>query len=637
MLSNRRKLINSIKVAFIMGSLIFSGNTKMFAQETSGGDLPKHSQIEAQYTWNLKDIYATEDLWEKDFKFIEDNLKEYNKYVGKVGSSAKTLLEVIKFDEKINIILDKLGLYSSSAKDLDLAEPKYLAMDERISGLESKSAAAASFLKPELVAIPKDKLEKFISEEKELAIYKQQFDNLYRTQSHTLSPEMEELLALSTPVKDVSSNTFSFFSGADIQYPLVKSEDGKSDIRVSPGRYTAGLYSTDRAYRERVYKGFYQPYMDYKNTVLGLFTGNIKSQIFNAKARKYKNTREASLDPNNVPLSVYDNLVNSVNANIKVLHRWCDLKKKVLKLNDFHPYDTYVTLFPSVKKSYNYPQGKELVIEALKPLGKEYIKNLNMAFDNRWIDVYETQNKRSGAYSSDDAYGVHPYVLLNWNDELNDVFTLAHEMGHNMHSYFTITTQPFAYANYSIFVAEVASTANEAFLLDYLIQNAQSKEEKLSLIEKELNKITTTFFRQTRFAEYEQFVNEKSEEGVALTPEFLTKSYKDMYQKYWGPSMTTDEEEGYTWARIPHFYYNFYVYQYATSYAASQALFDKIKKEGQPAIDKFLTFLKSGCSKYPIDVLKDAGVDMTSPAPTQAVVDRMNQLMDEMEKLLAEK
>nr|HPN38989.1 M3 family oligoendopeptidase [Melioribacteraceae bacterium] len=350
-----------------------------------------------------------------------------------------------------------------------------------------------------------------------------------------------------------------------------------------------------------------------------------------------KNTREASLDPNNVPLTVYDNLVNTVNANIKVLHRWCDLKKKVLKLNDFHAYDTYVTLFPSVKKTYPYPAGKDLVIESLKPLGEEYQKALKMAFNNRWIDVYETENKRSGAYSSDDAYGVHPYVLLNYNDELSDVFTLAHEMGHNMHSYFTVTTQPFPYANYSIFVAEVASTANEAFLLDYLIQNATTKEEKLALIEKELNKITTTFFRQTRFAEFEQFVNEQMEAGVALTPEFLTKSYMDMYQKYWGPSMITDQEEGYTWARIPHFYYNFYVYQYATSYAASQAIFEKIKQEGQPAINKFLTFLKSGSSKYPIEVLKDAGVDMNSPEPIIAVVNRMNQLMDEMEKLLNEK
>ncbi len=631
----RKNLINSFKV-LMLSSMVLASSQNLFAQDTSG-KLPKHDQIEEQYTWNLKDIYKSEDLWEKDFANVEKTLPEYQKFVGKVGKSAKDLYELLKFDEKISITMDKLSLYAGLARDLDLGNSKYLALADRVSALSSKVASAGSFIRPELVAIPKTTLEKYFSEMKELQIYKQMFDNLYRTQSHTLSPELENVLALASPLMESPANTFSLFTGADIQYPTIIGENNKGEVKLSAGRYTAGLYSTDRAYRERVYRGFYKPYMEYENTLLSSFTGNIKALMFNAKVRKYKSSREASLDPNNVPLSVYDNLVNTVNANLKVLHRWCDLKKKILKLDDFHAYDTYVTLFPSVKKTYPYSAGKELVIKSLQPLGAEYQKALNLAFDSRWIDVYETENKRSGAYSSDDAYGVHPYVLLNYNDELSDVFTLAHEMGHNMHSYFTVTTQPFPYANYSIFVAEVASTANEAFLLDYLIQNASTKEEKLALIEKELNKITTTFFRQTRFAEFEQFVSEQMEAGVALTPEFLTKSYMDMYQKYWGPSMITDKEEGYTWARIPHFYYNFYVYQYATSYAASQAIFEKIKKEGQPAIDKFLTFLKSGSSKYPIEVLKDAGVDMNSPEPIIAVVDRMNQLMDEMEKLLNEK
>ncbi len=632
---NRKKRFFNFIYCTMISFLLLPFSNVSFAQEISG-TLPKHSEIEEQYTWNLKDIYQSEDLWEKDFADVENSLSEYQKFVGKVGKSAKNLYDLLKFDEKIQIKLDKLSLYASLAKDLDLSDSKYLALADRVSTLSGKVAAASSFVRPELVAIPKDKLEKFFKEIKELTVYKQMFDNLYRTKEHTLTPELENILALSYPLMEVPSNTFSLFTGADIQYPTVEGEFNKGTVKLSAGRYTAGLYSTDRAYRERVYRGFYKPYMEYKNTLLSAFYGNIKALVFNAKARKYKSTREAALKPNNIPLSVYDNLVKTVNENLSVLHRWCNLKKKILKLDDFHPYDTYVTLFPSVKKTYPYPVGKQLVIDALKPLGEEYQKNLLMAFNNRWIDVYETQNKRSGAYSSDDAYGVHPYVLLNYNDELSDVFTLAHEMGHNMHSYFTVTTQPFPYANYSIFVAEVASTANEAFLLDYLIQNAKTKEEKLALIEKELNKITTTFFRQTRFAEFEQFVNEQVEAGVPLTPEFLTKSYKDMYQKYWGPSMITDEEEGYTWARIPHFYYNFYVYQYATSYAASQAIFEKIKTEGQPAIDKFLTFLKSGSSKYPIDVLKDAGVDMNSPEPIIAVVKRMNHLMDEMEKLLNE-
>lgn len=625
----------TIKVLFFMIATSFLFNTNIKAQQS--GELPKHSDIEAKYTWNLTDIYKTESDWEKDFNYIKDNMNKYTDFKGKVGKSAEDLYNALKFDEDLSIILGKLYLYASLSKDLDLSDPKYQALFERISNLAAEVGTISSFMRPELVAIPEETLDKFMKEKKELAIYKKMFDNLYRTKLHTLSPELEEILALSSPLEQVPYNTFGMFTGADIQYPTVKAEDGVSDIKISDGRYYAALYSTDRAYRERVYKGFYQPYKDYKNTLLTTFTGNIKALIYNAKARKYNSTLEASLDANNIPVEVYNNLVKSVNENLSALHRWCELKKRVLNLPDFHPYDTYVTLFPSVKKEYSYEAGKELCIKALQPLGEDYIQKLTHAFENRWIDVYETQNKRSGAYSSGTTFGVHPYVLLNWNNELNDVFTLAHEMGHNMHSYYTGLNQPYPYAGYSIFVAEVASTTNEALLLDYLIQNATTKEEKLALIEKQLNNITTTFFRQTRFAEFEKFVNEQMEAGVALTPDFLTKSYKDMYQKYWGPAMITDEEEGYTWARIPHFYYNFYVYQYATSYAASQAVVAKIKKEGQPAIDKYLGFLKAGNSKYPIEVLKDAGVDMTSDAPIKAVVDKMNQLMDEMEKLLNEK
>lgn len=367
-----------------------------------------------------------------------------------------------------------------------------------------------------------------------------------------------------------------------------------------------------------------------------MFNGNLKSLNFSAKARKYSSDRAAALDENNIPLSVYDNLVNSAYNNTSPLHRWCEMKKKVLGLPDMHAYDTYVTLFPSVSKDYSYDEGVELVLKALAPLGEDYIKSLKTAFDNRWIDVYETKGKRSGAYSSGTTFGVHPYVLLNWNNQLNDVFTLAHEMGHNMHSYYTGLNQPYPYANYSIFVAEVASTMNEALLLDYLIEHASTKEEKLSLIEKNLNNITTTFYRQTRFAQYEQMVHEKTEKGEPLTADLLSDMYGELYQAYWGPGMTVDEEEKLTWTRIPHFYYNFYVYQYATSFAASQALAEKVKIEGKPAIEKYLKFLQSGSSVYPIDVLQITGVDMTSEETIMAVVKKMNSLLDQMEQLLNE-
>ncbi|HPN37062.1 MAG TPA: M3 family metallopeptidase, partial [Melioribacteraceae bacterium] len=361
------KLFNnlSIKVLFFMIStaILFSGNIK--AQQSS--ELPKHSDIEAKYTWNLTDIYKTESDWEKDFNLVKEKMGKYADFKGKVGKSANDLFKTLKFDEELSITLGKLYLYASLSKDLNLADAKYQALFERISNLGAQVGTASSFIRPELVAIPEKTLEKFMNENKELVLYKKMFENLYRTKLHTLSPELEEVLALSSPVEQVPYNTFSMFTGADIQYPTVKAEDGVTDIKISDGRYYAALYSTDRSYRERVYKGFYQPYKDYKNTLLTSFTGNIKALIYNAKARKYNSTLEASLDANNIPVEVYDNLVKSVNENLTALHRWCELKKKVLNLPDFHPYDTYVTLFPSVKKEYTYEAGKELCIKALQP------------------------------------------------------------------------------------------------------------------------------------------------------------------------------------------------------------------------------------------------------------------------------
>lgn len=625
---------NVKRLLVIMMLLNFGLGVNLIAQDESGG-LLKRSEIDDKYKWNLNDIYQTEEAWENDFNWLNENVVNYKNFEGTLGNSAQDLLKALKFDEEIGIKFGRLHLYAFLSKDLDLADTKYQGIYDRTMGLASKLSAAGSFMRPEILAIPESKLWEFVANEPELKVYEQQFKEMLRRKAHTLSKNEEEILALSSQLQQVPYDIFSLFKNADIQFPKVKDEQGK-EIQISDGRYYAALYSNDREYRERVYRGYYVPFMEYKNAIGAMFNGNLKSIQFNSKARKYNSTREAALDANNIPISVYDNLVNTCRENAQVLHRWAQLKQRVLKLNDFHAYDTYVTLFPSVQKEYSYDEGAALTIEALKPLGEDYINSLNKAFNNRWIDVYETKGKRSGAYSSGTTFGMHPYVLLNWNDQLNDVFTLAHEMGHNMHSYYTGLNQPYPYADYSIFVAEVASTMNEALLLDYLIENAETKEEKLALIEKNLNNITTTFFRQTRFAEFEHLVHEKTEKGEALTPDKLSEIYGELYQAYWGPSMTVDEEEKYTWARIPHFYYNFYVYQYATSFAASQALAEKIKTEGQPAIDKFLTFLKAGSSVSPIEVLKMAGVDMTSPEPILAVVKKMDQLLDQMEELLNE-
>lgn len=604
-----------------------------YYDENATGSLKLRDEIEENYKWNLSDIYDDETKWEEDFSRLENNINEYNSFAGKLASSSKALLECLKFDEIVGTTLSHVYHYAYLAKDLDLNENKYQSLYDRSSNLASKLAAASSFVKPEILSIPEEKLAAFLEEEPGLKIYKHLFDEYFRTKSHSLSAREEELLAMASPVEEVAHNTFSLFSNADARFPSVKDEEGKK-IQISHGRYYAALESTDRAYRKRVYKGFYKPFKEYKNTLASLFNGNIKGLVFNAKARKYNSTIEASLDGNNVPLSVYDNLIETVGGHLSSLHRWGAIKQKVLQLKDFHAYDTYVTLFPSEQKKYTYEEGVKIVLEALKPMGEDYRSNLLKAFDNRWIDVFETKGKKSGAYSSGTIIGIHPYVLLNWNDQLGDIFTLAHEMGHNMHSYYTQNTQPYVYADYSIFVAEVASTTNEALLQDYLLEKAETKEEKLALIENFLNSVTTTFFRQVRFAEYEKLVNRKAEEGESLTPDILCGLYRQLEKKYWGKGMTVDKEETYSWARIPHFYYNFYVYQYATGFAASEALAGKIINDGKPAVDKYLEFLRSGSSDYPINILKKAGVDMASPEPILAVINKMNRYMDELERLI---
>ncbi len=610
-------------------------NMLIHAAEKSDGkfEFKNREEIPEKYKWKLEDIYPTEEAWEKGFAKVRESIDIYPEFTGTLGNSSENLKQCLKYDETVGIELGKLFLYAMLGKDVDLANSKNNSRYERLTLLYSQIRAASSFITPEILQIEEDTLWKYVEEQEFLQIYKHHFEDLLRRKKHTLSPKEEKIMALASTVTSIPYNTFSIFDNADIQFPKIIDEKGE-EAELSHGRYTASLYSLDRDYRKRVYKNYYIPFKEYRNTLTTLFNGNINAAIFNAKARNYNTTLEASLKPNNIPIEVYDNLINTVAENLEPMHRWGKIKKQVLKLDELHPYDSYVTLFPNFNKEYTYEESKEIILEALKPLGEDYLKNLKKAFDERWIDVFETKGKRSGAYSSGTTYGVHPYVLLNWQNQLNDVFTFAHEMGHNMHSHYTGETQPYPYADYSIFLAEVASTMNEAFLLDYLIDNAESEEEKLSLIEKHLNNVTTTFYRQARFADFEKQTHAMTESGEVLTHEKLCEIYGQNYTELWGDTMVVDEEETYTWARVPHFYYNFYVYQYATSFAASQHLAEKVRNEGQPAIDKYMNFLKAGSSKYPIDVLNDAGVDMTSPDPIKAVVTKMNKLLDQMESIL---
>jgi len=607
---------------------------KLMQLEVASRSIPERKEISEDYKWDLSDIFKSDDDWELAFKKVFQKIPDYKKYEGKLGESSQTLYDCFQFDEEVNIKLDQLHLYAMLSKDSDMRLGKYQSMDDRIKSLYSQVAAASSFIRPELLAMPDKKLQDVIASDEKLQQYRHSIEDLLRSKKHTLSNSEEKILALASEITQTPYNTFSIFTNADLKLPSVKDEEG-SLTELSHGRYYSAMYSKDRSYRERVFKSYLGSFKGYVNTFTALFNGNLKTNIFNARARNFGSALEASLHRNNIPVSVYYNLIESAQKNLAPMYRWTKLKKKLLKVDNLYPFDVYVTVFNSRdEKKYSYEEGVEIVLNSLNVMGNDYLNSLRTAFENRWIDVFETKAKRSGAYSSGTTFGVHPYVLLNWTDLLNDVFTLTHEMGHNMHSYYTGKFQPYPYANYSIFLAEVASTFNESLLQDHLLEIADSREEKLFLLERYLNNLTATFYRQIMFAEFEMTVYERTENGESLTADTLCDLYKNIYQKYWGPDMTVPEEEQYTWARIPHFYYNFYVYQYATGFAASEVLAKKVNLEGKDAVERYLNFLKAGSSDYPINILKSAGVDMNTSEPVQAVSDRMNQVLNEMEELL---
>jgi oligoendopeptidase F len=625
---------NNIFTKFMMGAIIMM-ITPFFAelataQESS--ELMKRAEIDDKYKWDLTDLYADDASWEADFTKLEGLVKKVGSFKGTLGNSAASLQKYLKFEQEVSTMFEKIHMYSSLSKDLDLKNEKYQGMYQRVMTLVNKLGAEGSYVQPEMLAIPDAKLKSFINSTPELKHYAHYIDNMVRFKKYTLSEDEEKLMALAAPANQTFRTSYGQYTGADIKYPKVTDENGE-EVQMSPARYYSAMTNKDRDYRERAYKAIYEPFMASMNMLSSNYNGHIQTHVFNAKARGYDNSLHAALFQNNIPVDVYKNLVNSVNENLDPLQRWCSYKKKKLGVDKMHPYDTYVILFQATEKKYTPDEGMALCLEALKPLGEEYIKDLKFAFENRWVDFYETDSKRSGAYSTGAAKGVHPYVLMNWGFTLNDVFTLAHEMGHNMHSWYTSNNQEFPYADYPIFVAEVASITNETLLMHYLIDNAETKEEKMFLLETGLNNLKGTFFRQTRFAQFEMEAHEMIEAGTPMTPDSYASLFGDMYQKYWGEDMEVDEQERNSWPRIHHFYYNFYVYQYATSMAAAEALAAKMIADGQPAIDKYLAFLKSGKTMYAIETLKVAGVDMTEKAPVLSLIKKANTLMDELEGL----
>ncbi|TLS37799.1 oligoendopeptidase F [Pseudalkalibacillus caeni] len=602
------------------------------SEEQKVKKLPQREEVAAEDRWNLEAIYETDEKWEEEFKNVKELLPEMEKYKGKLGESAETLFEALKRQDKITMKLGKLYTYAHMRYDQDTTNSYYQGLNDRAANLATQVSSQLAFVVPEILSIPEETIQTYLNENKDLELYKQALDEINRQRPHVLSKEEEALLAGVSDVTNSSSNTFGMLNNADLKFPSIKDENGE-ETEVTHGRYIRFLESSDRRVRKDAFKAVYNTYGKFKNTFASTLSGTVKRDNFYANVRHYDSARQAALDNNNIPEEVYDNLVKTVNDNLGLLHRYVRLRKKALGLDELHMYDLYTPLVKDVKMDISYNEAKELILKGLDPLGKEYLNILEEGFENRWVDVQENAGKRSGAYSSG-TYGTMPYILMNWQDNVNNLFTLAHEFGHSVHSYYTRETQPYPYANYSIFVAEVASTCNESLLNHYLLNETEDKKKKLYLLNHYLEGFRGTVFRQTMFAEFEHEIHERARNGEALTPELLTKLYYDLNVKYFGDDLIIDEEIGLEWSRIPHFYYNYYVYQYATGFSAAASLSKQILEEGEPAVERYINFLKAGSSDYPIEVLKKAGVDMASPQPIEDALKVFESILTEMEQLL---
>lgn len=595
-------------------------------------ELPKRSEVAEEYTWDLSDMYTDKKIWEAELNEISSIMEEIEKTEGNVTASASQLLNVL---EKSALAGQKLELalnYAARLYDQDKKNTKHQAMEQKANALAAEYGSKTSFIVPEILTLDETVLEGYYKEQEGLELYRIQIEEIQRLKAHSLSAELEKLVAMTSEMSQTAAEVYSILDNADLAFPEILDEDGES-VRISHGNFVPLLESPDRRVRKDAFENYYKVYQQFINTIAGLYNGQVKQQIFYAKARNYESTLEAAVDANHVPSKVYYNLIDTVNKNLDKMHRYVNIRKKCLGVKELHMYDVYTPMIADAAKKISFEEAKETVLKALAPLGEAYVNTVREGFANRWIDVYENEGKRSGAYSAG-AYGVHPYVLLNHNDTLDNMFTLAHEMGHSMHSYYSNDTQPYIYSQYTIFVAEVASTCNEVLLMEYLLANTTDSKERAYLLNHYLDSFKGTVYRQTMFAEFEMQTNKLVEDGESLTADCLNKLYYELNCKYYGPEMVSDPEIAYEWARIPHFYYDFYVYQYATGYSAAVAIAHAILKEGAPAVERYLKFLSGGCSKSPIDLLKIAGVNMEEPQPIQKALAVFGEILDEIETLV---
>lgn len=595
--------------------------------------IPVRSEADPKYTWALEDVYANNDLWKADLEKARALPAQLAAYKGHLGDSAQKLLEFLQLGDGISVLFDSLYGYAQRRSDEDTANSLYQGMTSQAMSAMVAVDAASSFETPELLAIPDDKLEQFYQEEPALETYRLALTRIRNKRAHILSDAEEKLLAAAGEMSQAPDSVYSVFADADLKFPAATDKDGNSHP-VTHGTYIPLMHSADRVLRKSAFESLYSVYGQFRNTAAALLSAQVKQLKFYADARKYDSTLQASLDGNYVPTEVYTNLISAVHENMAPMYRYVDLRRKLLGVDELHMYDLYTPIVSDVDVDIPYEEAKQTVYDALACMGDDYRAILKEGFDNRWIDVYENVGKCSGAYSA--GLRKHPYVLLNYSGTLDSMFTLAHEMGHAIHSYLSNKHQPVAYSNYSIFVAEVASTCNEALLMQHLLKTTKDKKRRAYLINYFLEQFRTTLYRQTMFAEFELEINRRNERGESLTAESLNALYHELNHQYFGDDIVIDKEIDLEWARIPHFYYDYYVYQYATGYSAAIALSRRILKEGAPAVKDYIHFLSGGCSTDPISLLRGAGVDMASTTPIHEALQLFDELITEMEQLTEE-
>lgn len=596
--------------------------------------LPKRHEVPVELTWNLDVVYLSDDEWEKDYIRLEKQCAEFAKLAGTLGQSPVQLLRVLTERDALGIALSQLYSYASLRRSENNANAEAQSKADRANMLYTKFGSATAWVEPEVLAMPSSQVLDFLEAEKGLQTYAYYLETLERRRPHVRSSEVEDVLAQAGEVLYASGTVFRLFNNADLKFPAVRDDEGR-EVELSQGRYLLFLESRNRQVRENAFRTMHGAYFNWRNTLAANLAGTVKAHVFNARVRGYESALHASMESNDIPVPVYANLVATVRERLPVLHRYLRLRKKLLGLDELQLWDLYVPMVADVEKPVSIEEAKNLVTEASAPLGDNYVSILKGGFEARWVDWVENEGKSSGAFS-DGAYTTPPYILMNWQDDLNRTFTLAHEFGHSLHSYFTRGKQPFIYADYTMFVAEVASTLNEALLTHHLVKQAQADGDKaleLSLLNHYAEGFRTTLYRQTLFAEFELRVHNMVEAGESPTAEALCALYKGINDDYYGAEVIVDDCVAIEWARIPHFYYNFYVYQYATGISAATALASQVLKEGAPAVERYLEFLRGGSSDTSINLLRGAGVDMATPAPIHQALDEFNRVVARMEEL----